>query len=86
MSTKVSSPAWPQDPVGMSEKQPSRPWTTSASSGALRRGQGALRRGQARDSGFKPKSFSIDTTFLATSRFDSAKHLPRYIRSDALSG
>ncbi len=50
------------------------------------RGQAPGLRGQARDSGFKPRSFSIDAAFLATSRFDSAKCLPRCIRSDALSG
>ena len=29
--------------------------------------------GQSRDSGFKPRAFSVDATFLATYRFDSAK-------------
>ena len=42
--------------------------------------------GQTRDPGFKRKSCSIDATFLATSRLDSAKRFPRFIRSDALSG
>ena len=45
-----------------------------------------LLRGQTRDLGFKPRAFSIDAAFLATSRFDSAKRFPRLIRSDALSG
>jgi hypothetical protein len=48
--------------------------------------EGGFCRGQTRDSGFKSKAFSIDATFLATSRFDSAKRFPRVIRSDALSG
>lgn len=33
MSTNVSSPAWSQDPVGLSEKQPSRSWTKPSTSG-----------------------------------------------------
>ena len=33
MSTKVSMPAWSQDPVGLSEKQPSRSWTKPSTSG-----------------------------------------------------
>ena len=44
-----------------------------------------LGRRRTRHSGFKRKSFSIDATFLATSRFNSAKCLPRSIRSAALS-
>ena len=34
MSTNVSSPAWSEDPVWLSEKQPSRSWTKPSTSGA----------------------------------------------------